>query len=144
MGVVGYPRVPCSAAGLRDLYPAGSRCEWDQSQVGAEGKLGVLSLGQLCCCRQGWRGGLSTHAHSCHGGDLPEHSLLQSLPILCLGWCSLWHCSLSLARVGKQPLLRGGDTGACGGGRAALQLGWRRGPLGWCRVGWVTDCQFNC
>lgn len=120
----------CSGAG--DSYPAGSRCEWGQSQVGAEGKLGALSLCQLCWCHQGWR----AVVRSCTlvpWGDLPEQSLLQSLPTLCLGWDGLWPCSLSGARVGKQPLLGDRDSAGCGGGRAALQLRPCWCPLGWCQ-----------
>lgn len=99
------PRVPCSAMGLGDSYPAGTRCEWDQSQVGAEGKLGVLSLCQLCCCHQHLKG-LSSHQHLCHGGDLPEpqHSLLQSLPQISGGHWGVWR--------GRKPCSWAG-AGAC-------------------------------
>lgn len=96
LGTVGYSRVLCFALGLGDPYPAVTR---DQSQVGAEGKLGVPSLCQLCGCHQGWRGVVQSHTLVPWGGSaaVPAHpvpwmgQLLALQPAACLptaGWAS--------------------------------------------------------
>lgn len=115
-----------SATGLGDSYPAGSWCEWDQSQSRLRASWETKPV-PAALVPSGLAGGYTLVPW----GDLLEQSLLQSLPILCL-----WHCSLKLASMGTQPWLGLGAVWA-GEGREALRLGW-------CRVGWGTACQLNC
>lgn len=63
--------------------------------------------------------------------------ICQSIPCCspcpsCVSWGSLWHCSLS-GQGGQAALTDGWVSVGCGGGRAALQLGWCWCPLGWCQ-----------
>lgn len=91
----------------------------------------------------GLEGGLSSHTCLCHGGDLPEQSLLQSLSVLCL--------------VGQPVALQpesgqGGQTapaegwGQCGvwRGKGSPAVGLVLVPVGLVLVGWGSDCQLNC
>lgn len=137
----GVPSGTVFCTGLGAACPAGARWEWGQSQAGAEGKLGVPSLCQLCWCHQAegvvqsdtlvpWGGSARAFPAAAPAHPVPWMGQPLALPPLALPPLAL---QPECGRGGKQPLVRDGAVGCAG-----LPCSWAGARWAGARVGWGT------